>query len=241
MIYPAIDLQNGQSVRLYQGDFKQQVLVANDPVRQAENINQAGIRQLHLVDLDGAKEGQPKNLAMIQSIRAAFNGRIELGGGIRSMAQLEKYLQLGIDRIIIGSATVENPAFVKEALAKFGPDKIVIGVDGSQGRVATEGWLEQSKVLMVDLIATMRAAGARQFIVTDVTKDGTMQGPNSALLLKLQAAFPDCSMIVSGGIRNLADIQDLFAKDLTDMIIGKALFEGALTLQEIAEAEKNVS
>lgn len=241
MIFPAIDLQEGKSVRLFQGDFSKKTLVNKDPLDQAQDINQRGIHQLHLVDLDGAKVGKPQNLTTIKNIRAHFEGLIELGGGIRNFAQLERYFELGLNRLIIGSAALKNPVFVKKALAQYGNEKIVIGVDGANGKVATNGWLEQSETTMKNLITEMQIAGARHFVVTDVARDGAMQGANTELLVDLKKTFPACNIIASGGIRDINDIKDLTKKGINDIIVGKALYEGRLTLEEIAEVERNVS
>ena len=241
MIFPAIDLHNGQSVRLYQGDYDQVTLIDADPVHQARTIQKTGVKQLHLVDLDGAKSGQPENYATIAEIRQHFKGFLELGGGIRDYAVAKKYLDLGIDRIIIGSAAVKNPDFVKDLLGEYDGDHIVIGVDGNNGKVALNGWLEQSEVLMVDLIQEMMNFGAKSFIVTDVARDGTMQGPNLDLMMKLYQALPDANVIASGGIRNLHDLHNLKAMGINDVIIGKALYEGTITLEQIAEVERDAS
>ncbi|WP_048000274.1 HisA/HisF-related TIM barrel protein [Lactiplantibacillus herbarum] len=194
MIFPAIDLRAGQSVRLYQGDFEQATLINADPVAQAKQINAAGLNQLHLVDLDGAKAGQPENYATIAAIRAAFNGTLELGG-----------------------------------------DRIVIGIDGKQGYVAINGWLDQSQTKMSTLMQAMQADGAKHFIVTDVARDGTLQGPNIELYQELQAQLPAINLIASGGVRNLEDVQMLQASGFKDVIIGKALAAGNVTLAELAE------
>ncbi|AKP68155.1 1-(5-phosphoribosyl)-5-[(5-phosphoribosylamino)methylideneamino]imidazole-4-carboxamide isomerase [Companilactobacillus ginsenosidimutans] len=241
MIFPAIDLHNGQSVRLYQGDYNKVTLINNDPVAQAKDIYAKGVKQLHLVDLDGAKTGRPENYTIISDIRKNFSGFLELGGGIRDDKIARMYLDLGVDRIIIGSAALENPDFVKDLLKKYGGDRIVIGVDGSNGKVAVNGWLEQSDVLMEDLIQTMMDFGGKSFIVTDVARDGTMEGPNLDLLMHLSQKLPEANLVASGGIRNLKDLHNLKALSITDVIIGKALYEKTITLEDIAEVENNAS
>ncbi|MFD1472828.1 1-(5-phosphoribosyl)-5-[(5-phosphoribosylamino)methylideneamino]imidazole-4-carboxamide isomerase [Companilactobacillus mishanensis] len=241
MIFPAIDLHNGQSVRLYQGDYNQVTLINPSPVVQAKEIIKSGVKQLHLVDLDGAKTGKPENYDVISKIRENFNGFLELGGGIRDIEIAKAYLDLGIDRIIMGSAALENPELVKNLLKQYGGDRIVIGVDGTDGKVAVNGWLEQSSVTMENLISTMMDAGAKSFIVTDVARDGTMEGPNLDLLMSLTQALPEANLVASGGIRNLKDLHNLKALGITDVIIGKALFEGTITLNDIAEVESNAS
>lgn len=235
MIFPAIDLKSGQSVRLYQGDFQRVTPVNNDPVAQARQIQAAGLTQLHLVDLDGAKTGENPNLTVVTKIRAAFQGMIELGGGIRTLQQAQTYYDLGIDRLIVGSAALEQPALVTEMIQKFGPEKVVVGIDGRRGKVATAGWLSQSNVSMQQLMTQMVAKGVQLFVVTDVSRDGTLQGPNVEQLTQLQAEFPAVTVIASGGIRNLADVQALQAAGLSDVIVGKALAAGKVSLQELAE------
>ncbi|EIW13309.1 Phosphoribosylformimino-5-aminoimidazole carboxamide ribotide isomerase [Lactiplantibacillus pentosus KCA1] len=237
MIFPAIDLRAGQSVRLYQGDFKQATLINPDPVAQAQQINAAGLTHLHMVDLDGAKSGQPENYATIAAIRKAFKGTIELGGGIRTYELATRYLKLGIDRLILGSVALTDPELVKRLLTEFGGERIVIGIDGTDGYVAIKGWLEQSQTKMSTLMKAMTASGARHFIVTDVARDGTMQGPNLGLYEELQAQVPTANLIASGGIRDLTDVQVLQASGFKDVIIGKALAQGGVTLAALAEVE----
>lgn len=241
MIFPAIDLHNAQSVRLYQGDYAQVTLIDKDPVAQAKKISAAGVDQLHLVDLDGAKTGRPENYTVISDIRQNFPGFLELGGGIRDEKIARMYLDLGINRIIVGSAAIKNPDFVKKLLKDYGGDRIVIGVDGENGQVAVNGWIEQSDVKMSDLIKNMMDFGAKSFIVTDVDRDGTMQGPNLDLLMDLYQKLPTANLVASGGIRNLKDLHNLKALGINDVIIGKALYEKTITLKDIAEVEKNAS
>lgn len=238
MIFPAIDLKNGQSVRLYQGDYQAVTTINEEPIQQALEINKAGIKQLHLVDLDGAKSGQPENLPMIKQIRQNFRGFLELGGGIRTYQIAQQYLNLGIDRIVIGSAALKNPQLVKQLLDDFGSQKIAIGIDGKNGQVATEGWLEQSDVKMTSLISKMNEFGAENFIVTDVSRDGAMQGPNLDLLTNLREEIPQVNLISSGGIRNVEDLKALQKMGIEESIIGKALFEKTISLSQILEVEE---
>lgn len=241
MILPAIDLHNGQSVRLYQGDYQQVTLINKDPVIQAENIYATGVHHLHLVDLDGAKSGQVENYLIIKKIRQKFQGFLELGGGIRDQKTAKTYLDMGIYRVIIGSAALEDPDMVKELLQQYGAERIVIGVDGKDGKVAVNGWLEQSDVSMEQLIKEMIKYGAKSFIVTDVKRDGTMEGPNLDLLMKLTQKLPQANIVASGGVRDLKDLHNLKALGIRDVIIGKALYEKTITLENIAEVERNAS
>ena len=235
MIFPAIDLQDGRSVRLYKGDFAQETVINPDPVDQAKQYEDAKVGALHLVDLDGAKAGKPVNVDIVKAVRQAFTGILEIGGGIRDKAAVDLYLGLGVDRVILGSVALKNPELTKQVIAEYGAERIVIGVDGKNGKVAAEGWLDQSDVPMTDLIGAMIEGGAKHFIVTDVDRDGTMQGANEDLLGDLQKIFPTARIVASGGVRNLEDIKSLEAKGVMDSIVGKALYEGTITLEEIAE------
>ena len=234
MIFPAIDLQDGRSVRLYKGDFAQETVINPDPVDQAKQYEEAKVGALHLVDLDGAKAGKPVNIDTVKAVREAFTGILEIGGGIRDKAAVDLYLGLGVDRVILGSVALKNPELTKQVIAEYGAERIVIGVDGKNGKVAAEGWLDQSDVPMTDLIGAMVEDGAKYFIVTDVDRDGTMQGANEDLLGNLQKEFPAARIVASGGVRNLEDIKSLEAKGVMDSIVGKALYEGTITLEEIA-------
>lgn len=234
MIFPAIDLQDGRSVRLYKGDFAQETVINPDPVDQAKQYEDAKVGALHLVDLDGAKAGKPVNVDIVKAVRKAFTGILEIGGGIRDKAAVDLYLGLGVDRVILGSVALKNPELTKQVIAEYGAERIVIGVDGKNGKVAAEGWLDQSDVPMTDLIGAMVKGGAKYFIVTDVDRDGTMQGANEDLLGNLQKEFPTARIVASGGVRNLEDIKSLEAKGVMDSIVGKALYEGTITLEEIA-------
>lgn len=233
MWLPAIDLKNGQSVCLYQGDFNQKTVIADDPLKQAQAIETSGIAWLHLVDLDGAKAGNPGNLNVIKQIVTKTSLNVELGGGIRTMQQIQQYLNLGITRIIIGSAALDNPELVKRAVVKFGADKIVVGVDGKNDQVAINGWLDSRDMTMSALIEQMQDVGVNKFIVTDISRDGTMQGPNIKLLEQLQAKFKTSTIIASGGIRDVQDLQDLKKHQINSAVIGKALAERRLTLEQL--------
>lgn len=240
-IIPAIDLKNQQSVRLYQGDFEQTTLIADDPVTQAKQIEAAGLSRLHLVDLDGAKSGRPVNRRLIQQVCAETNLKVEVGGGIRTLAQINGYLTSGVNRVILGSAALTNPNLVQEAINQFGNDQIVVGIDGKDGRVAISGWLEESDVTMSTLMASMVAFGVVNFVVTDIAKDGTLSGPNTALLTTLQNAYPTTSVIASGGVTTVADLKTLAQAGIKAAIVGRAMATGDLPLSTLAEVVKDVS
>ncbi|MFD0896730.1 1-(5-phosphoribosyl)-5-[(5-phosphoribosylamino)methylideneamino]imidazole-4-carboxamide isomerase [Loigolactobacillus binensis] len=232
-LYPAIDLKNGRSVRLYQGQFDQETIVNDAPLAQAQQIAAAGLTNLHLVDLDGAKNGKPANQATIAAIVEQTPLQVEIGGGIRTLAQIATYLTLGVSRVIIGSAALKDPELVTAAVKKFGASRIVVGIDGKNGKVATEGWLAQSEVAMADLVAAMQAVGVQTFIVTDIERDGTLQGPNQQQLVTLAAQFPAATFVASGGVRDGKDLQALAAAGIDHAIVGKALYAGTVTLAEL--------
>lgn len=238
MIFPAIDLRNGQSVRLYQGDYNKETVINSDPISQAQQIQAAGLTHLHLVDLDGAKSGKSINLDIITALRQNTQLFIELGGGIRSLAQIKQYLSLGINRVIIGSAALTHPELVTEAVAQFGAESIVVGVDGRQEQVATDGWLTASSTTFSEIIQAMQAVGVINFIVTDIERDGTLSGPNIALLSRLQQKFPETNIIASGGISTITDIEDLQTAGIKDIIVGRALYDGNVTLPALKEVMK---
>ena len=238
MIFPAIDLRNGQSVRLYQGDYNQETVINSDPITQAQQIQATGLTHLHLVDLDGAKSGRPINLDIITALRQNTTLFIELGGGIRSLAQIQQYLSLGINRVIIGSAALTHPELVTEAVARFGAESIAVGVDGRQEQVATDGWLTASSTTFSEIIQAMQAVGVINFIVTDIERDGTLSGPNIALLSRLQQQFPETNIIASGGISTIKDIEDLQTAGIKDIIVGRALYDGNVTLPALKEVMK---
>lgn len=234
-IIPAIDLRNQQSVRLYQGDFDQTTLISQDPLKQAKQIETAGLRRLHLVDLDGAKSGRPVNRDLIKQICAETNLKVEVGGGIRTLAQINGYLTSGVSRVILGSAALTDPKLVQEAVNQFGNDQVVVGIDGKDGKVAISGWLEESDVAMSTLMTSMVAVGVTSFVVTDITKDGTLSGPNVKLLGKLQQKFPSTEVIASGGVTTVDDLKNLSDAGIKSAIVGRAMATGDLPLTTLAE------
>lgn len=238
MIIPAIDLIDGQSVRLFQGDYQKKTLINASPLDQAKEIEAAGLQALHLVDLDGAKAGRPVNKDLIEAICRETNLRVELGGGIRTMDQVDAYLQMGVNRVIIGSAALKNPGLVSQAVAQYGSDKVVVGIDGKNGKVATEGWLVESDLDFAAMIEQMAALGVQTFIVTDVATDGTLAGPNVTLLAALQKQFPASQIIASGGVGTMADIVALQDQGIQDVIVGRALYDGGLELADLQEVDQ---
>ncbi|EMB71317.1 1-(5-phosphoribosyl)-5-[(5-phosphoribosylamino)methylideneamino]imidazole-4-carboxamide isomerase [Streptococcus mutans] len=236
-ILPAIDIKNGHAVRLVKGDFEQETVVNDNVLDQASIFMEAGIQYIHVVDLDGALEGRAANRDLIAKIKEMTGLAIEVGGGIRTIEQIEDYLSVGINRVIIGSMAVKHPQFVKEALDKFGSDKIVVGIDAKNGMVATEGWLETSTVDYISLALEMEKMGIRLFVYTDVDRDGTLTGPNFEHYEKLVAHLTSAKVIASGGIHALSDLQQLEKIGLAGTIVGKAYYNGDISLKELREFE----
>lgn len=236
-ILPAIDIKNGRAVRLVKGDFEQETVVNDNVLDQASIFMEAGIQYIHVVDLDGALEGRAANRDLISKIKEMTGLAIEVGGGIRTIEQIEDYLSVGINRVIIGSMAVKHPQFVKEALDKFGSDKIVVGIDAKNGMVATEGWLETSTVDYISLALEMEKMGVRLFVYTDVDRDGTLTGPNFEHYEKLVAHLTSAKVIASGGIHALSDLQQLEKIGVAGTIVGKAYYNGNISLKDLREFE----
>ena len=232
-ILPAIDIRDGQAVRLFKGDFKQQTVVNPDVLGQARIFADAGIAFIHVVDLDGALEGKATNRDLIAALKVATGLGVEVGGGIRTLEQIQDYLNVGIDRVIIGSMAVKNPSFVQEAIDRFGAEKIVVGIDAKDGYVATEGWLETSNVDFISLAKEMEKMGVQLFVYTDVDRDGTLTGPIFAHYEQLVAELTTAKVIASGGIAQLSDLTRLAEIGVAGTIVGKAYYNGNISLEEL--------
>ena len=230
LIFPAIDLYDGKAVRLYKGDYNQMTVYSENPPELAEAFRAAGATHMHLVDLEGAKTGETPNLETIRRIREAVPLFIEVGGGVRSMEIVERCLDAGIDRVILGTAAVTDPTFLRAAVSKYG-EKIAVGVDIRDGKVAIRGWTEKSAFDAFDFCRELQKIGVRTIICTDVSKDGAMQGTNRALYGELSKAL-NLDIIASGGVSTLEDIKALRALNLCGAIIGKAYYTGAIDLRE---------
>jgi phosphoribosylformimino-5-aminoimidazole carboxamide ribotide isomerase len=240
IVIPAIDLKGGQCVRLEQGLMEKDTVYSDDPAAMARHWQDEGGELLHLVDLDGAFAGVPKNRAAIQAIVAAVEIPTELGGGIRDLETIEAYLELGIDRVILGTVAKENPALVAEACRRF-PGRIVVGIDAKDGQVAVRGWAEVTNKLAVDLAREMEGFGVAAIIYTDISRDGMMQGPNLEATKKLAESI-QIPVIASGGLSSLEDIRRLMAIEssgVTGVITGKAIYSGAINLREAVALTKN--
>jgi len=233
LIIPAIDLKEGKCVRLEQGLMDKATVYSDDPATTAKHWESQGAELLHVVDLDGAFAGVPKNLRAIEAIRNAIKIPIEVGGGIRDMAVINTLISKGIDRIILGTAAVENPAFVQEACKKF-PGKIIVGIDAKDGMVAIKGWAEVTKIEAVDLAKRMQEYGVIAVIYTDIKRDGMLSGPNIAATKTLAESL-HIPVIASGGVSTMKDIQDLLTvrhSGVAGVITGKAIYSGSLDLKE---------
>lgn len=228
---PAIDILNGQVVRLTQGDYARNKIYEKDPAVIARQWEKAGARLIHLVDLDGAKAGRPVNLESIAKIRAAVSCELELGGGLRTEADVEKIFTLGIDYAILGSIALKNKPLTKKLVNKY-KNKIIIGIDTKHGKVATEGWLEDSEIEALDLIKEMEKIGVQKIIYTEISRDGTLNGIDLKLYKKLSTATK-IEILASGGVACLADVQALAKLPLGGVIIGKALYENKIKVQEL--------
>lgn len=234
-IIPAIDIIGGEAVRLSQGDYAQKTTYFKDPAEVAVRFRDAGLRRLHLVDLDGAKASEPKNLAVLERIAARTGMDIQYGGGIKSTEALRAVFAAGAGRAICGSIAVTRPESFREWLSDFGPGKIILGADVKNGFVATHGWLESSEVSAQTLIAHFAGDGLSQVICTDISKDGMLAGPTFGLYEELQGRFPAVDITVSGGISSMEDILKLDAMGMRSVIVGKAFYEGRITLKQLEE------
>jgi len=234
IIYPAIDLKEGQCVRLVQGRAEAKTVYSTDPARVARGFEEQGALFLHIVDLDGAFEGRPANLEAIRAIAGAISIPFQVGGGLRTRENVLALLQAGANRVIIGTRAVKSPEFIAELIAEFGPERIVLGVDARSGMVATEGWVETSTLKATELGRRMKELGIINAVYTDVSRDGLLQGPNLDSIREM-ALETGLKIIASGGVSSLENIRQL--KEMEELgvsgaIIGKALYEGKIILSE---------
>lgn len=232
-IFPAIDLYDGKAVRLYQGDYNQMTVYDEDPLRVARAFADAGAKYLHTVDLEGAKSGGTPNLDLIRRLAVETGLFVEVGGGIRSMEVIDRYLSGGVGRVILGTAAVTDEALLREALDKYG-EKIAVGADLRDGCVAIKGWTEGSGLRWEDFFEKLEKLGVRTVICTDISRDGAMRGANRALYREIQSRFR-VDLIASGGVSSLEDVRALAGLGLYGAIIGKAWYTGAVDLREAIE------
>ena len=237
-IIPAIDLYGGKAVRLVKGDYARVTVYSDSPVEVAKQFEAAGAKYLHLVDLDGAKDGTTANFDTIKQIVENTGLSVDVGGGIRDMGRVEKYVDIGVDRVIIGTAAVTDPEFLREAVKRFG-DKIVVGVDIKDGYVAIKGWTEVSELTLSDLCRTLSDIGVSMVICTDISKDGMMSGTNLDLYRSMAAEL-DLNIIASGGVSSYDDISALARMRIFGAIVGKAIYTGAVELTRAIEIAEEV-
>lgn len=230
LLFPAIDLKDGKVVRLYKGDFGTVHQVADDPVVTARAFWAAGARYLHTVDLDGAKDGVRKNSAIVREL-AGTGLKVELGGGLRSMEDLQEVFRLGVWRAVIGSAAVSDPEFVRAATAKFGPEHVAVGIDAKGGLVRTAGWTENAGLDYLEFAKRIESIGVKYIVFTDIETDGALSGPSFERLEALQKSV-SCSITASGGVSSNADLRALRDRGLYAAIVGKAWYTGAVDLAQ---------
>ena len=236
LIYPAIDLFQSKAVRLYKGDYAQMTVYSDEPPQIGLDFTAKGATHIHLVDLEGAKTGETPNFDTVLAIKAATGAFCEIGGGIRSMEIIDRYLGAGLDRVILGTAAVTAPGFVEEAVKKHG-DKIAVGIDIRDGFVAIKGWTEKSSLDAMAFAAKMETIGVKTLICTDISKDGAMEGANHQLYRTLSEQF-GMDIIASGGVSSMDDVKRLSAMDIHGAIVGKAYYTGALDLAQAIEVAK---
>ncbi|MBQ8588679.1 MAG: 1-(5-phosphoribosyl)-5-[Clostridia bacterium] len=235
-IFPAIDIIDSKAVRLYKGDYNQKTVYNDSPLSVAKGFKESGAEYLHLVDLDGAKSGDTPNADLIAEITRTTGLKVEIGGGIRSEEVIKRYIDAGVMRVILGTVAIENPAFTEEMVKKYG-QAIAVGIDISEGFVATKGWTEISKVSCDEMFARMEKLGVKTVICTDISKDGAMSGTNLELYRDLKSKY-NIDIVASGGVSSIEDVRALKSMDMYGAILGKALYEGAVNLKEAIEVAK---
>ena len=233
IILPAIDLFDKKAVRLYKGDYKQMTVYDDHPIHTARLFEQAGASWIHMVDLEGAKKGTTPNMSVVRQIARETSLKVEIGGGIRSLDVIDRYLDAGVSRVILGTIAITDPAFVDRAIDLYG-DKIAVGADAKDGLIATHGWIEQSDKTLFDFCHEMEEKGVSTIICTDISRDGAMQGTNLDLYRKLDSEL-DLNIIASGGVSSMEDVRALAASGIFGAIVGKAYYTGAIDLKKAIE------
>lgn len=235
-IFPAIDLYEGKAVRLFKGDYNEMTVYSDNPVEIALDFKNQGAKYMHVVDLEGAKSGETPNLEVVAKLVRAFDGFVEIGGGIRSLEVVKKYVDIGVKRVILGTAALTDREFLKEAIALYG-ERIAVGVDIRDGFVAIKGWTEKSDTPAFDFCSELESIGVRTIICTDISKDGAMMGANHSLYKSLSEKL-SINIIASGGVSSIDDVLRLKKMKLYGAIIGKAYYTGAISLSEAIEVAK---
>ena len=234
-IFTAIDIKDKKCVRLIKGNFNDKTEYETSPINQAEKYKDHGFKNLHIVDLDGALTGETVNLDIIQEIIRKYDLKIEIGGGIRSTESIKKYIDAGVEKVILGSAAIKNRDFLKEACIKF-KNKIALGLDAKKGKLAISGWKEDSNIKTLDFLNDVKDYGVGRLIYTDIDRDGTKKSPNFDETIKV-AVLSNCPVVISGGVSSIKDIKkakELINKNIEGIIVGKAIYDGDIKLEELA-------
>ncbi len=239
-VIPAIDIIEGECVRLTRGDYSLKSSYYKDPLEVALRYEECGLKRLHMVDLDGAKSSAPKNLHIVERVASRTSLDIQVGGGIKSRDSLRDLFNAGASRAICGSVAVKEPALFEEWLTEFGAERIILGADTKDGKVAITGWLESSTVGVEQIIERFSGAGLTQVICTDIAQDGTLQGPSTPLYISLQERFPTIDITVSGGVSSLSDIEELQRHNLRSVIVGKAIYEGRISFEQLRKLAEEI-
>lgn len=234
IIFPAIDLYDKKAVRLYKGDYQNMTVYSDNPIEIARDFEDAGATHIHMVDLEGAKDGTTPNIDIVTDVAQNTNLFVEIGGGIRDMDTVDKYLSAGVDRVILGTAAVNDREFLLSAVKKYG-EKIAVGADVKEGFVAIKGWLEKSQLTLDDFLSDMQSIGVKYIICTDISKDGAMRGTNLELYKELSQKYSMC-ITASGGVSSIDDVKNLRQMNIYGAIIGKAYYIGAINLKDALEA-----
>ena len=233
IIIPAIDIIEGKCVRLSKGDFNKQTIYSEDPVTMARSFEEAGLNRLHIVDLDGAKKGKIQNLKVLESIASKTKLTIDFGGGIKNNKDMEQVFNAGAHIITLGSLAVKKPGLIEELVLEYGPEKILIGADVLNNKIKISGWLEDGGIDVFDFIHNMMASGITQIFCTDISKDGMMEGIAEELYKKILQTFPVLQLTASGGVTNIGDLHKLEEIGCKGVIVGKAIYEGIISLKEL--------
>lgn len=236
ILLPAIDLYDRKAVRLLKGDYQNMTVYSDNPMEIAQDFEACGAKFIHMVDLEGARDGTTPNLAIVAQVAKETSLFVEIGGGIRSMDTVDRYIAAGVSRVILGTAAVKDPGFLKAAVARYA-EKIAVGADVKDGKIAIKGWLETADVTLDEFLAQMEAIGVKNVICTDISRDGAMRGTNLALYRALSQKYA-LDITASGGVSTMEDVRQLRAMDIYGAIIGKAYYTGAIDLKEALEAAK---
>ena len=235
-MFPAIDIKDKKCVRLIKGDFNQKTEYEISPVEQAKQFTDKGFKNLHIVDLDGALTGETVNFKIIQEIVSKFDLKVEIGGGIREFESIDKYTDIGVDKVILGSAAIKDKDFLKKACKKF-PKKIALGLDAKDGKLSVSGWKESSNIPTLDFVKEVNDYGVSRLIFTDINRDGTKETPNFEETLKV-AEISNCPVIISGGVSSIEDIKKAkMLKNIEGIIVGKAIYDGDIKLEELVKED----